>query len=149
MNMKELGSYKRKIKVEISKFFRKLRFGILSMREEKNAQDRLIVKIVRSLLDDKETRVVHSPNSNKTYIRTKDKKITVIFDIYTIRITNHKFFFTGTLKDGIGQDMTDLAKARIEREMNVIDQDVITNEKEFLLNVYDTFVSPKIEIETK
>lgn len=147
--MKELGSYKRKFKVGISKFFRKLRFGILSMKEDKNAQDRMTVKIIRSLLDDKEVRVVHSPNSNKTYIHTRDRKIIVIFDLYTIRITNHKFFFTGTLKDGIGQDMADLAKARIEREMNIIEQEVTTNEKDFLLNVYDTFVSPKIETESK
>jgi len=142
-------SFKRRIKVKTIRFFRGISYGVGIMKTPKSPQDILLVKTVKSLMDDKTVRVFYSPLSSKVYAYTKDKKIIVIFDLYSISITNHKFFFTTTMRDGIGEEIINCAKARLEKDMKEIEDTISTNEKAFLYDVYESFKNSKSKQEKK
>ena len=142
-------SFRRRIKVRIIRFFRGISYGVGIMKTPKSSQDILLIKTVKSLLDEKTVRVFYSPLSSKVYAYTKDKKIIVIFDLYSISITNHKFFFTTTMRDGVGEEIINCAKARIENDMKEIEHIISANEKAFLSEVYDNFKTEKVRQEKK
>jgi hypothetical protein len=114
-----------------------------SPRIRQTSQDRIINKVVKSLLERDDSHVFFSPISSKVYVHSEDRSIIIIFDLYTISMTNHKFFFTSSLKEGMGEEIFKIAKERIEKEMKDIEREVRRNEMDFLCDVYENFSKPK------
>ncbi len=137
--MFSLTRSKRKVKLYFAKLFRGIRYGIWTASKPKTPQDRLILKVVRSVLEKPEIRIYYSPLSSKVYIHTPDKKIIIIFDEHEINITNHKFFFSATMRDGLGTRIMDYAKERIAFDMVKIHEAISTNENSFLSDLYQNF----------
>jgi len=121
----------------MAKLTRGVRHTAWSMRVPKSSQDRMIVKIVKSLLESQSARIFFSPRSSKIYIYTEDKSYTIVFDRYSINITNHTFFFTYSLKEDIGNDLVNSAVERLEKDRISLEEEMIFNEKNFLGDVYD------------
>ena len=138
--MVNLTRLKRKIKIlkiTVAKFFREFRHVMGSVSIKKTSQDLLIIKLVKSLIYRKDCKVIYSPNSSKVYVYTKNKDVVVIFDLYTINISNHKFFFNCHLKEGMGEEIVKIAKERIAEESNAIETMVNQNQKDFLSFIYE------------
>lgn len=129
-------SFKRRTKVRIAKTIRGISYGIGIMKNPKTPQDLLILKIVKSMLENNDNRVMISPSYPRIYLYTKDRSVTVIYDMYNIRISNHKFFFTSALREGVGEEIIKLAKERIEKDLMRVENTIYDNEKNFLQNVY-------------
>jgi len=127
------------MKISMAKFFRRVKHSVGASRIKKTSQDRMLLKLVRSLLENDDMHVFFSPISAKVYVHSANKEIVIIYDLYKISITNHKFFFTSYLMDGVGEEIINIAKARIEREMSYIDKEVSQNETNFLNDVYQKF----------
>jgi hypothetical protein len=137
--MFKFDSLKRKIKAAIARKWRGISYGIGFMKTKKKFSDMLLIKTVKSLIDSPNCRVIFSPLSSKIYAHHKDKNIIVIFDGYSVNITNHKYFFTTTLKDGLAEEIMKAAKERIERDVTELESVITVNEKDFLKNVYSSF----------
>ena len=114
-----------------------------SPRIRQTPQDRIINKVVKSLLERDDSHVFFSPISSKVYVHSEDRSIIIIFDLYTISMTNHKFFFTSSLKEGMGEEIFKIAKEKIEKEMKDIEREVRRNEMDFLCDVYENFSKSK------
>ena len=130
---------KRKIKVTLQRIYRWFKSGVWSDPQNKTQHDRLILKVLRLFLANPEVRLFYSPLSSKVYAHTADKKIIVIFDEYTLNITDHKVFFTTYLKRGIGPEIMEYAKERIHNDMSIIEKAILVNENVFLSSLYDKF----------
>lgn len=147
-HLRKLGREIKLIRISIAKFFRGLRHSMGSPRVRQTPQDRMINKVVKSLLERDDSHVFFSPISSKVYVHSEDRSIIVIFDHYTISMTNHKFFFTSSLKEGLGGEISKIAKERIEKEMKDIEREIRRNEMDFLCNVYEDFSKPKDKSDT-
>lgn len=140
--MSNLNQIKREIKIfkiTIAKFVKKVKHSMGVSKIKKTSQDRMILKLVKSLLENKDMHVFFSPISSKVYVHSPEKEIVVIYDLYKISITNHKFFFTSYLMEGVGEEIIKIAKERIETEMSHIDVEAKSNEMNFLNDVYKNF----------
>jgi len=142
-HLRKLRREIRLTRISIAKFFRGLRHSMGSPRIRQTPQDRIINKVVKSLLERDDSHVFFSPISSKVYVHSEDRSIIIIFDLYTISMTNHKFFFTSSLKEGMGEEIFKIAKEKIEKEMKDIEREVRRNEMDFLCDVYENFSKSK------
>jgi hypothetical protein len=129
---------RKRIKIAFAKFNRAVTKGFWTISAPKSKNDRMVIKIVGTLLQNNETRVHYAPNSSRIYLHTKDKRYIVSFDRYSIRITNHRFFFSTDLRDPVGDELIKLATDRLEKDLMKLDVEVNYNEDTFLNEVYST-----------
>ncbi len=129
---------RKRIKIALAKFNRAVTKGVWSISAPKTKNDRMVIKIVGTLLQNKDTRVHYAPNSSRIYLHTKDRRYIVSFDRYSIRITNHRFFFSTDLRDPVGDELIKLATERLESDLMKLDVEVNYNEDTFLNDVYST-----------
>ena len=140
--MASLRKIKREIKIlkiVIAKFIKKVKHSMGASQIRKTPQDRMILRLVKSLLANQEMHVFFSPISSKVYIHSKDKDVIVVYDFYKISLTNHKFFFNSYLPDGVSEEIIRIAKERIEYETSLIDKEANVNEMNFLNDIYGKF----------
>lgn len=131
------------VKISVAKFFREFRHTLGYVNVKKTTQDLLLTKLVKSLIYRKDCKVIYSPNTSKVYVYTKNKDLVIIFDLYTITISNHKFFFNCHLKEGMGEEIVKMAKERIQEESNVIERMINQNQKDFLTFLYENTIDEK------
>jgi len=143
INLRKLRREIKLTRISIVKFFRGLRNSMGSPRIKQTSHDRIINKVVKSLLEREDSHVFFSPISSKVYIHSEDRSIIIIFDLYTISLTNHKFFFTSSLKEGMGEEIFKISVERIEKEMKDIERKVRRNEMDFLYDVYENLSKSK------
>jgi hypothetical protein len=129
---------RKKIKIAFAKLNRAVTKGFWTISAAKSKNDRMVIKIVGTLLQNNETRVHYAPNSSRIYLHTKDRRYIVSFDRYSIRITNHRFFFSTDLRDQVGDELIKLATDRLEKDLMKLDVEVNYNEDTFLNEVYST-----------
>jgi len=145
--MLKITYLKRKFKVTFERIYRGLKHGVWADAQTKNKHDRLILKVTKLFLSDPGVILFYSPLSSKVYAHTLDKKIIVIFDEYTLNITDHKVFFTTYLKQGIGPEIMEYAKERIHSDMSIIEKAILVNENVFLSSLYNKFSSKPLDEE--
>ena len=129
---------RKRIKITFAKFNRAVTKSFWTISASKSKNDRMVIKIVGTLLQNNETRVHYAPNSSRIYLHTKDRRYIVSFDRYSIRITNHRFFFSTDLRDPVGDELIKLATDRLEKDLMKLDIEVNYNEDTFLNEVYST-----------
>lgn len=129
---------RKRIKITFAKFNRAVTKSFWTISASKSKNDRMVIKIVGTLLQNNETRVHYAPNSSRIYLHTKDRRYIVSFDRYSIRITNHRFFFSTDLRDPVGDKLIKLATDRLEKDLMKLDVEVNYNEDIFLNEVYST-----------
>jgi hypothetical protein len=104
-------------------------------------EEREIASIVRNLLANPENNVIYSVNSKSIRIQTKDKK-------YVIALTNRQVrinFVNIPINERIGDKLFKSVIARIEAEIEVMDNDVISDHKKFLSSMNGIFVKSNAE----
>jgi hypothetical protein len=129
---------RKRIKITFAKFNRAVTKSFWKISASKSKNDRMVIKIVGTLLQNNETSVHYAPNSSRIYLHTKDRKYIVSFDRYSIKITNHRFFFSTNLRDPVGDELIKLATDRLEKDLMKLDAEVNYNEDSFLNEVYST-----------
>lgn len=141
--MPNFTTFKRILKIRFIRRWRSLTYAIGFMRTKKKYSDLLLIKTVKLLIQSPDVRVFFSPISSKVYAYNKEKSIIVIFDNYSVNITNHNYFFTTSLKDGLGEEIMNSAKERIEKDVSELESVITMNEKDFLKSVYTNFSKDK------
>lgn len=134
-----LRRIRKKLRIFLAKFNRAVTKGIWEIRAEKTKQDRMVIKIVRTLLDTPDSKVYYAPNASRIYLHTKDKRYIISFDKQSIKITNHKFFFNADLREHVGEELVAAATERLESDLKKLNQEVAYNEDSFLDDVYSNF----------
>lgn len=137
--MLKFTKIRRIFKVKIAKIGRAIRYGAWSMKHAKTPQERMSVRIVKVLLERKDSFVFYSPEASKIYLRSKDRKYIIVYDRYSIKIANHKYFFTYSLREDTGDEIIKYAFDRLERDRKELEADIEFNEKNFLQEVYNNF----------
>ena len=142
-----MESLKRKWKktfIFFLKVYRAFDLGLEAAQNNKTRQDRMIIKVVSTLLESPGIKVYYLPKEPpKVYIHTKDKRFMVILSRYQIRITNHKFFFVAHVTDQMAESLINLAVSKLEKEVNLLDTEMVANEENFLSDLYHNFKRKK------
>jgi hypothetical protein len=131
-----IPTWKRKLKVKAARIAKGVRYGVWSMRAPKNPQERLILRIVKNMLEKDDSIVFYSPEVGRIYVHTKDKKYIVVFDRYSVNISNHNYFYTYGITEVLGNDIINSAFRRLERDRAKLENEMFFNEKNFLNDVY-------------
>lgn len=134
---------RKKIKLFFAKTSRSFTRGTFGKSGEKSKQERTLLKIVRTLLNTPDSKVYCLPYSSVIYLHPKDKKYIISFDHDWIKISNHKFFFTASIKYGIGEEMIAAAKNRLESDLSILKSEISYNEENFLDDIYVNFKKAK------
>jgi GTPase SAR1 family protein len=134
-----LRRIRKKIKVFLIRTSRMFTGGVYGKRISKSKQERMLLKIVRTLLNTPDSKVYCLPASSRVYIHPKDRKYIIVFDYDGIKISNHRFFFNTSIKYRIGEEMVNAAKDRMERDLLKLNQEISYNEENFLSEVYSNF----------
>lgn len=127
-----LNRIKRKFKVKVGRISKGVRYGIWSMKAPKNPQERLIIRIAKMMMEREDNVVFYSPEVGRIYAYTKDKKYIVVFDSYTINISNHNYFYTYGITQALGREIMGFATKRLENDRIKLEEEMFFNEKNFL-----------------
>jgi len=132
---------KKRISLMLPKFGRTVKRDILYITPKMNREEREITSIIRNLLENPENRVVYSVNSKSIRIQTKDKKYLIALTNSQVRIN----FVNVTINERIGNRLFKSVIARIEDEIEAMDNDVVSDHKEFLSNMNGIFLRSNAE----
>ena len=135
----KLRRIRKRIKIFLAKINRAIVKGMWEIRAEKTRQDRMVIKIVRTLLDTPDCKVYYAPSASRIYLHSKDNRYIISFDKQSIKITNHKFFFNADLREHIGEELVSAATDRLERDLKKLSEEILYNEDTFLAEVYSNF----------
>jgi hypothetical protein len=132
---------KRRIGLILPKFGRSIKRDILYISPKMNREEREITSIIRNLLSNPENKVVYSVNSKSIRIQTKDKKYVIALTGSQVRIN----FVSISINERIGSKLFKSVINRIEDEISVMDNDVISDHKEFLSSMNGVFMRSNAE----
>ena len=114
------------------KAWRRFRRNLGDIQKVKE-DDRVIIKTVTTMLRRDDIKIFYAPISNSVYLQTQYKKYTFIFNEYEIKIANHKLFISIKIASlRAGNQLMQLGRERIEREMKKVENEVRRNEFNFL-----------------
>lgn len=108
------------------------------IKHRRSKNERMIIRIVRSVINVPDSRVYYSPKSSRFFLHTKDRRYIISMDSESIRITNHHFFFNSDLRSSVSDELMGLAFSRIEEDMIKLESASIFNENIFLNEVYSS-----------
>lgn len=131
--MNYISTLKRRLKIKTGRIIKGFKYGVWTMN---GPQERLILRIVKNMIDKEDTTVLYSPETGKIYAHTQDKKYIVVFDRQSINISNHNYFFTYGITEVLGTQLLRLATKRFEMERVKLDDEMYFNEKNFLNDIY-------------
>jgi hypothetical protein len=106
------------------------------MKAPKNPQERLIIRIAKMMMEREDNVVFYSPEVGRIYAYTKDKKYIVVFDSYTINISNHNYFYTYGITQALGREIMEFATKRLENDRIKLEEEMFFNEKNFLNDLH-------------
>ena len=130
----------RKFLISVLKVYRAFDLGFAAVQNKKTKQDRLIIKVISGILNLPGTTVIFIPrNGSMVYIHTSDNKYLATVTRYQVRITNHKFFFVSNITDQTGESLINLALVKLERDVKEMEAGMMTNEENFLTDIYEGF----------
>jgi hypothetical protein len=132
---------KKRIGLILPKFGRTVKRDILYLTPKMNRVEREITSIIRNLLSNPENKVVYSVNSKSIRIQTKDRKYVIALTSSQVRIN----FVNITINERIGSHLFKSVIDRIESEIEVMDNDVISDHKEFLSSMNGIFMKTNAE----
>lgn len=136
---------KKRIGLILPKFSRTVKRDILYISPKMNREEREITSIIRNLLSNPENKVVYSVNSKSIRIQTKDRKYVIALTSSQVRIN----FVTININERIGGQLFNSVINRIEGEIEVMDNDVISDHKEFLSSMNGIFMKTNAEFNKK
>lgn len=135
MNLRRL---KKRMSLNFVRFSRIATGRSSEIRHRRSKNERMIIRIVRSVINVPDSRVYYSPKSSRFFLHTKDRRYIISMDSESIRITNHHFFFNSDLRSSVSDELMGLAFSRIEEDMIKLESASIFNENIFLNEVYSS-----------
>jgi len=130
-------SLKRKFKVKFARMVKGVKYGVWLMKAPRNPQERLILRVVKTMIEREENAIFYSPEVGRIYIYTPDKKYIVVFDKYNVNISNHSYFYTYGINESLGNTILRYANNRLEKDRVKLEQEMFFNERNFLKEVYN------------
>lgn len=135
MNLRRL---KKRMSLNFVRFSRIATGRSSEIKHRRSKNERMIIRIVRSVINVPDSRVYYSPKSSRFFLHTKDRRYIISMDSESIRITNHHFFFNSDLRSSVSDELMGLAFSRIEEDMIKLESASIFNENIFLNEVYSS-----------
>lgn len=135
MNLRRL---KKRMSLNFVRFSRIATGKSSEIKHRRSKNERMIIRIVRSVINVPDSRVYYSPKSSRFFLHTKDRRYIISMDSESIRITNHHFFFNSDLRSSVSDELMGLAFSRIEEDMIKLESASIFNENIFLNEVYSS-----------
>ena len=132
-----LRTFKKKIKLRFIRYYRIFSGKSTEINHRRTKNERMIIKIVRGVINAPDSMVHYSHNSSRFFLHTKDKRYIISMDSCSIRITNHHFFFNSDLRLPVADQLISLVFSRIEDDMKELESDSVYNENIFLSEVYE------------
>lgn len=142
MNLRRL---KKRMSLNFVRFSRIATGRSSEIKHRRSKNERMIIRIVRSVINVPDSRVYYSPKSSRFFLHTKDRRYIISMDSESIRITNHHFFFNSDLRSSVSDELMGLAFSRIEDDMIKLESASIFNENIFLNEVYNSIRSKEDE----
>ena len=136
-----LRHLKKRISLAMPKLKRTVKRDIFQMCPKMTREERAISAMIRNLLSNQENRIIYSIRSKSIRIQTKDKKYVVSLTSSYIRIN----FVLISLNERIGNVLVDRVIDRMESDIANMDNDVMSDQKEFLSGMNDVFVKANVE----
>ena len=136
-----LRHLKKRIGLAIPKIRRTINRDIFQMYPKMTREEREISAIVRNLLSNPENRVAYSIRGRSIRIQTKDKKYVVSLSNNHIRIN----FVTVSLNERVGTVLVNRVIKRIESDIEEMDREVMTDQKEFITGMNGVFIKNNVE----
>ena len=131
-----LRHVKKKISLILPKFGRTVKRDIFQMCPKMTREEREVSSMIRNLLNNPENRVVYSVIGKSIRIQTKDKKYVIALTSKQVRIN----FVTISINERIGNALVEKVVNRIESDIDMMDEEVISDQKEFLVGMNEVFV---------
>jgi hypothetical protein len=132
---------KKRIGLILPKIGRIFRRDVFQMCSKMSREEREISSMVNNLLINPENRVIYSIKGKTIRIQTRDKKYVVLLTSKFIRIN----FVTVSINERIGNALIDRVINRIESDIEDMDRDVMTDQKEFLTGINNVFIKTNLE----
>jgi hypothetical protein len=138
--------------IYLLKLKRAIGFSLSAAKSSKTKQDRMIVKVVSSVLDSPGIKIYYHPHGQtgpRVYIHTKDKKYIICLSKSHVRISNHKFFFSSYITDQMSDSLIQIALNKLEKEMERLEFESIESEDSFMSEIYQSFRKKTLREEMK
>lgn len=133
--MFSLTHIRRRFRFKIAKIARAFRYGIWTLNNKKTYQEKMTIQIVKNLLEKDDTSILYYPENPKIYLKSNDGKYIVMYDRYTIKISNHQYFFTYSIREDSGEEIIKYAHDRLERDKTKLEKNIEFNENNFLKEI--------------
>jgi hypothetical protein len=98
--------------------------------------------IISNLLQHPKTKLLMDPLREHYYIDNKELNYFVLITDSTIKITNHKFYYTNDISGRFSTSIQNIMKSAISEDRQRIEDEMFKNEAELLLEISKK-VSPK------
>ena len=96
-----------------------------------------IYKIVRAMVKHPDTKFLTAPISHTYYLENKKLDYFVVLDGECIRITNHKFYASKSLRGSDGEKMINYVKNHIENIRKEMELEIFQNQHALYRNIYE------------
>ncbi len=143
--MADLSKFNHKFR----RFFQKVfifvnKYGTSDSLKKHSDYERECITICKLLMLKESTVLLISPISGKRYIKSDDKNIFIIIEHSLMTIVNHSYSYT---VDIYGKPFLRLAKLfdqEVEKRRQEMEQEIRSNVKHSLSNIYENLTSNKI-----
>lgn len=125
----------KRIFIRLRSIWRRLTRGLEGPKYEMTNQDRIIVRLVKSMLAKDDLKIFYAPISHSIYMETDDHEYTVIYDNNEIRVANHKIFLSTKMSMKVGDELMRIGRRKIERSINSLDVNIRKNEIRFIEDI--------------
>ena len=125
----------KRIFIRLRAIWRRLTRGLEGPKYEMTNQDRIIVRLVKSMLAKEDLKIFYAPISHSIYMETDDHEYTVIYDNNEIRVANHKIFLSTKMNMKVGDELMRIGRRKIERSINSLDVNIRKNEIRFIEDI--------------
>ena len=98
--------------------------------------------IISNLLQHPKTKLLMDPLREHYYIDNKELSYFVLITDSTIKITNHKFYYTNDISGRFSTSIQNIIKSAISKDRQRIEDEMFKNEAELLLEISKK-VTPK------
>jgi hypothetical protein len=98
-------------------------------------EDKVIVKLVHSMLAKDDIKIFYAPLSHSIYMQTDDHEYTVIYNDNEIKVCNHKVFLSTKVNFKVGGNLMKTGKRKIEKLIQEMESETRKNEIEFIKGI--------------
>lgn len=137
--IKFIRTYWKKFLVYTIRLYRAFGLTLTAVKTAKTKQDRMLMKIVTTLLENPTAIIKYFPQGPRVLVYTGDLNYIVSITRYEIKITDQNLFFDSYISDTLSENLMQLALVRLEEEFNFLEKRITGKGDAFLDEIYTHF----------